>query len=557
MNLPVVIIVGRPNVGKSSLFNCLACRRISIVEPTAGVTRDRIATQIEHNNKQFELLDTGGYGINDVDNLDDEISGQIDTAINMADLVLFVLDVADGVTPLDVQIAEKLRKISKPTILVVNKVDSSKQEPYVTEFFKVGMGEPFPISAVEKHGRIDLLSKITDSIHYDKVAAKRAEPCMKLAIVGRRNAGKSTLINTLVKEERVIVSNVAGTTRDSIDVKFNIGETEFLAIDTAGMRKRSSIKDSVEFYSKARTERSIRRADVVLFILDVSVSISQIEKKLGSYIQSELKPCIVVCNKWDLATNAKVPDFTAYIDSLLPGLSYAPVSFISALSKDNVIKTIGLAQDLFEQAKTRAPTMELNKFLEQTFAAHGPARRYGKGPKLYYATQVSVLPPTFVLFVNDDSFFDDDYARYLSNQLRKRFGFAEIPLKIIFRPKSDSRPRPKKRELECGDNPEEQEFGVRPEPWKRRSRVRAKPRRQESEYGSDSGKRESSTRHEPGIQQSRFSSKPRKQESESGSNHKKHELKGRPEARKQGAGFSSKPGKQDSKSRVRSKKPRS
>ena len=281
MSIPVVIIVGRPNVGKSSLFNCLANRRISIVDPVCGVTRDRVSVQIGFRGKYFELMDTGGIGINDVDHLDDEISAQIDIAINKADLVLFVVDVHDGITPLDITIAERFRRVDKPIQLVVNKVDSNKFELSVNEFFKMGMGTPLHISAVERNGRTRLLEKITSSIEtYKKDDDAFVETSdMKLAIVGRRNAGKSSLINTLAKEERVIVSEVAGTTRDSIDVQFTLKNESFLAIDTAGIRKKSSIQDSVEFYSMARTQKAIRRADVILLMLDVTLKISQIEKK--------------------------------------------------------------------------------------------------------------------------------------------------------------------------------------------------------------------------------------------------------------------------------------
>lgn len=436
MTIPVVITVGRPNVGKSSLFNCLAGKRISIVDPVCGVTRDRVSVRIEHNNRCFELMDTGGIGINDVDHLDQEISDQIEMAINRADLLLFVLDVHDGVTPLDMEIAERFRKIAKPVILVVNKVDAGKYDFAVNDFFRIGMGTPVPVSAVQRNGKNTLLDKIVSTVDVCGSAdSGGAGDVMKLAIVGRRNAGKSTLINTLAKEERVIVSEVPGTTRDSIDVQFTIKKESFVAIDTAGLRKKSSLKDSVEFYSTTRTEKAIRRADVVVLLLDVTLKISQIEKKLGAFIKLQAKPCVVVCNKWDLVPNGNKGDFAKYIDSVMPGLSFAPISFISALNRDNVIKTVRLAQDLFRQSHVRITTTEFNKFLERVVKIHKPAARRGKQPKVYYGTQVSVGPPSFVLFVNDRAPFDRDYERFLSNQLRKNFDFSEIPLRIYFRPK--------------------------------------------------------------------------------------------------------------------------
>jgi len=446
MSIPVVIIVGRPNVGKSSLFNCLANRRISIVDSACGVTRDRVSVRIGFRGKYFELLDTGGIGINDVDHLDDEINAQIEIAINKADLILFVVDVHDGITPLDVTIAERFRRLDKPIQLVVNKVDSTKFELSVSEFFKMGMGTPLQISAVERYGRTKLLEEITSSVNTDEKGEDDSAEMdgMKLAIVGRRNAGKSSLINTLAKEERVIVSEVAGTTRDSIDVKFTIKDETFLAIDTAGIRKKSSIKDSVEFYSTARTQRAIRRADVILLMIDVTLKISQIEKKLGDYIKEQVKPCIIVCNKWDLVKNAGTSDFSKYINKLMPGLSFAPISFISAINRENVVKTIRLAQDLFKQSEVRISTPQLNNFLEKAIRVHRPAARRAKEAKIYYGTQVDVKPPTFALFVNDKKMFDRDYERFLSNQLRKEFDFPEIPFRIYFRPKVVVEERKKK-----------------------------------------------------------------------------------------------------------------
>ncbi|MGR3176860.1 MAG: ribosome biogenesis GTPase Der [Candidatus Anammoxibacter sp.] len=439
MPIPVVIIVGRPNVGKSSLFNCLAGRRISIVDPVSGVTRDRVSVQIDYEKSSFELLDTGGIGINDVDHLDREISEQIEIAIAKADLILFVVDVHDGVTPLDITIAEKFRKINKPILLVVNKVDSDKHGFSVSEFFKIGMGTPIPVSAVEKHGKSELFDKIVSSLHVNEYVENDTDSFMKLAIVGRRNVGKSTLINTLAKEERVIVSEVPGTTRDSVDVKFTIKDETFIAIDTAGIRKKSSINGSVEFYSAVRTEKAIRRADVILLLLDVTLKISQIEKKLGDFIGSLAKPCIVVCNKWDIVGKVKTDAFVKYIDSVMPGISYVPISFISALNKENVIKTIKLAQSLFKQSQVRISTPEFNKFLEHAMSIHKPAARRSKMAKISYGTQVSIKPPTFVLFVNDKRLFDEAYERFLMNQLRNQFEFSEIPLKIFFRSKANAR----------------------------------------------------------------------------------------------------------------------
>ncbi|NUO08747.1 MAG: ribosome biogenesis GTPase Der [Candidatus Brocadia sp.] len=433
MTIPVVTIVGRPNVGKSSLLNCLAKRRISIVEPTSGVTRDRVSAEIQYKDYVFELIDTGGMGIKDVDGLTKEIEAQIEIAILTADLILFVVDVRDGVTPLDSMVTEKLRRLKKKIILVANKVDTPKFETQAADFNTLGFGEPTLISALERFGRSELLDKIISLLPAPCPESVSSEPIMKLAIVGKRNAGKSTLINTLAREKRVIVSEVPGTTRDSVDVRFEVEGKQFLAIDTAGVRKKRQVKDSIEFYSMARAERSVRRADVVLFLIDATLKVSEVDKKLGDYIISEYKPCIIVINKWDLVQGVETEKFNDYIYKCLPGLSFAPISFISAKNNEHVVETLSLAMELYEQANTRVATSELNQALEEALALHRPTRKKAKSPKIYYTTQVGASPPTFVLFVNDPKLFDSDYERYLSNQLRGKLPFPEVPLKFHFR----------------------------------------------------------------------------------------------------------------------------
>lgn len=435
MSLPIVTIVGRPNVGKSSLLNCLARKRISIVDPTSGVTRDRISVEIEHDGSYFELIDTGGIGVIDNDGLTSEIEVQIEIALQSAGLILFVVDAREGILPLDVNVAEKLRKIKKPLLLVANKCDTPKFEASAGEFYKLGFGSPFTVSALERLGRTDLLDKIVSTFTDINENQATSAPIMKIAIVGKRNAGKSTLINTLADEERVIVSEVEGTTRDSVDVKFEIDGKPFVAIDTAGVRKKKQLHGSIEFYGMTRVERSIRRADVVILLLDAPRKISQVDKKISDYIKAQFKPCILVINKWDLVENDEIEKFTKYVQFQLPGLYYAPLSFISAIEGDNIIETIGLAQELFNQANTRVSTSELNKVIENAFKLHRPTKRKSKIAKVYYATQITVCPPTFVLFVNDKALFNADYERYLSNQLRRDLPYEEIPLKFYFRPK--------------------------------------------------------------------------------------------------------------------------
>ncbi len=436
MFLPIVTIVGRPNVGKSSLLNCLAKKRISIVDPTSGVTRDRVSIEIEHGDDLFELIDTGGIGITDIEDIAQEVDVQIEIAIQKASLILFVVDVRDGITPLDVKVAERLRKIKKPLLLIVNKCDAEKYDFQTSEFFKLGLGEPIPVSALQRYGRTDLLDKIVSLFPEVDTKPVKTEPLMKIAIVGKRNAGKSTLINTLAQEERVIVSEIPGTTRDSVYVKFKIDGKEFVAIDTAGVRKKKHIQDSIEFYGMTRVERSIRRADVVILLIDAPRDISQVDKKISDYIKTQYKPCLLVVSKWDIAEDVEIEKFIKYVHARLPGMGFAPLSFISSFSGENIIETIELAQEMFIQANTRVPTSELNAVLEQAFTQHRPTKRKSKVSKVYYATQVSVCPPTFVLFVNDKRLFNADYERYLSNQLRNSLPFSEVPLKFYFRPKS-------------------------------------------------------------------------------------------------------------------------
>lgn len=433
MTIPVVTIVGRPNVGKSSLLNCLAKRRISIVEPTSGVTRDRVSTDIQHQDYVFELIDTGGMGVKDADGLTEEIESQIEIALHKADVVLFVVDIRDGITPLDNMVAEKLRRLGKKVILIANKVDSPKLEQHVPGFHALGFGNPIPLSALEGFGRTELLDKVVSLLPAPCPDSIPPEPVLKLAIVGKRNAGKSTLINTLAREPRVIVSDVPGTTRDSVDVRFEIKGKSYLAIDTAGLRKKRQVKDSIEFYSMARAQRSIRRADVVLFLIDATLKVSEVDKKLGDYIISEYKPCIIVINKWDLVSGVETEKFNDYFYKCLPGLSFAPISFISARNNVHVMEMLQLAAELYEQSRFRVTTSELNQTLQEALALHRPTRTRAQSPKIYYTTQVGVAPPTFVLFVNDPKLFDSDYERYLSNQLRNKLPFSEVPLKFHFR----------------------------------------------------------------------------------------------------------------------------
>ena len=440
MPLPIIAIVGRPNVGKSSLFNMLAGRRTAIVEPTAGVTRDRITTICDINEKYFELVDTGGHGIVDRDDLSDHVERQIEYAIQKADIVLFVVDAREGLMPLDQNTAELLRPFHDRVRLVANKVDEPHMSAQTGEFIKLGFGEPITVSAANGSGRWSLTELIEECLAHsgDEIPA---DPIMKIAVVGKRNAGKSSFINALAGEDRVIVSEVPGTTRDSIDVRFVKDNRTFVAIDTAGVRKKNKIQDDVEFYSHLRATAAIQRADVVLFLIDSTVKISQVDKRLGKLITGEHKPCILVVNKWDKVKSlASSDDYGDYLGKVLPEMDYAPVAFTSAISGRNLQSTVDLATQLFKQANTRVGTGKLNQILQQAISTNLPKPKRGqKSPKFHYATQVTTRPPTIVVFVNSASLVTQNYQRFLLNRFRESLPFDEIPIRLTFRSRRSGR----------------------------------------------------------------------------------------------------------------------
>ncbi len=436
MSLPVVAIVGRPNVGKSTMFNRLAGRMISIVDDRPGITRDRLSTFCQVDSYYFELVDTGGFGVEELDALSDQVERQIQFAIEAADLILLVVDAQTGITGLDSRLAQILRASGKPVLLVANKADNPSLEIQTAEFHRLGFDAPLCFSAIHGLGKDALFDAIIERL--PKVEMSPPEPGMKLALVGARNVGKSTFINTLAGEERVIVSEMPGTTRDAIDVRFEIEGETFLAIDTAGVMKKGRIKESVDFYSMHRAERSIRRADVVLLMLDAAEPVIHVTKKIAGYIVENYKPCVIVINKWDLAQGkADIEDYQKYVEKVLPGLPYAPISLTCAQDGTNVRATIRLAQKLFQQAKTRVSTGELNKAIEYIRSAKPPSsasiKRY---PKFYYATQIDVCPPSIVMFVNDAESFDVEYQRYIMNRMREILPYKEIPIRLMIRQKT-------------------------------------------------------------------------------------------------------------------------
>jgi len=436
MALPVVAIVGRPNVGKSSLFNTLVGRRTSIVEPTPGVTRDRVTAICDFDETYFELVDTGGHGVVDRDDLSEHVECQIRYAIAQADLILFVVDAREGLTPLDRNTAELLRRRAEHVRLVANKVDEPHLAASIGEFARLGFGDPLPVSAVNGSGKwalLDLVRERLAGLSHERPAA----PVMRIALVGKRNSGKSTFINALAGEPRVIVSEIPGTTRDSIDVRFEKDGRTLIAIDTAGVRKKNKVADDIEFYAHSRALDSIRRADVVLMLIDATEPVGQVDKRLAHTIADEFKPCILVINKWDLAKErASTEQFGEYLTKVLPELDYAPVAFTSAVADRNIDSTIDLAAALFKQAQTRIGTGPLNQALRDAVDAHAPPSKGGKKQaKFFYATQITSQPPTIVIFVNDPRRVTVSYERYLLNQFHERLPFEEVPIRLIFRPR--------------------------------------------------------------------------------------------------------------------------
>lgn len=440
MGKPIVAIVGRPNVGKSTLFNIFANSRISIVEDTPGVTRDRLYADTEWLDNEFMMVDTGGIEIMNTDKIAVSIRQQAQIAIAEADVILFVCDARAGITHEDAEVAKMLRQSKKPIVLAINKADSPKQEMEIFEFYNLGIGEPIPVSAANHLGLGDLLDAVVEKFPETSAYGEDGnEDEIKVALIGRPNVGKSSIFNTLVGEERSIVSDVAGTTRDAIDTPVIREGQKFLFIDTAGMRRKARIDEPIEKYSIIRSLRAVDRSDVVLMVIDAIDGVTEQDKKIAGYAHEAGKGIVLVVNKWDLydKDNTSTLRYTENLRRELVFMQYAPVVFVSAMTKQRIHRLPEVIHYVAEQNAMRISTSVLNQVVEDAIAINPPPTEKGQRLKILYATQVKIKPPTFVIFVNEPEIMHFSYQRYLENKLREAFGFEGTPLQMIIRVKNE------------------------------------------------------------------------------------------------------------------------
>jgi len=435
MARPIVAIVGRPNVGKSTLFNRLAGKRIAIVEDTPGITRDRLYADAEWSDREFVVTDTGGIIFSEEDPLKVQVRRQAELAMEEADVIVMMADVTEGVTPTDVDLADVLRKARKPILLAINKADNRRLEQEASEFYSLGLGEVYAISSIHGQGVGDLLDALVERVP-SILEEEIPEEAVKLAIIGRPNVGKSSVLNAILGEERSIVSAIPGTTRDAIDTVFERDGEKYALIDTAGIRRAGKIQGSVEYYTVLRAIRAIERSDVTLLIVDAGDGLTDGDKRVGGYSHQAGKGCVIVVNKWDLRRTGEsrmsVREFTATIRKETPFLDYAPVVFVSAKYNEGIGEIIDTANDVADNCALRIPTGELNRIIHEAADARARTEK-GRMFKIKYATMTGVKPPTVILFVNDPGMLHFSYRRYLENQIRKVYGYEGTPIRIIAR----------------------------------------------------------------------------------------------------------------------------
>ena len=439
---PIVAVVGRPNVGKSTLFNALAGEKIAIVKDTPGITRDRIYTDVTWLNHAFTLIDTGGIEPDSSDIILSQMREQAQIAIDTADVILFIVDVKQGLVDSDMKVADMLRKSRKPVLLVVNKVDDFNKFIMDTyEFYNLGIGDPIPISAANRLGIGDMLDKVVAHFDDEKLVEDEEDDRPKIAIIGKPNVGKSSLINKLIGENRVIVSDIAGTTRDAIDTPVKYNGKEYVFIDTAGLRRKNKVKEDLEHYMIIRTVSAVERADVVVLVIDANEGVTEQDAKIAGIAHERGKGFIVAVNKWDLVekNDKTIYRFTEKVRSTLSFMPYAEMLFISAKTGQRIGKLYETIDAVIENCSLRVATGVLNEIMSEAVAMQQPPSDKGKRLRLYYITQVAVKPPTFVIFVNDKQLMHFSYTRYIENQIRNAFGFKGTPLKFIIRERNEEK----------------------------------------------------------------------------------------------------------------------
>lgn len=436
----LVAIVGRPNVGKSTLFNRLTQSRTAIVDPTAGTTRDRQYGKVDWNGIEFSIVDTGGWVVNSDDIFEAEINRQVSLAIEQADVILFMVDAMNGTTDLDDHVAEILRKSTKPVILVANKVDSNEWVYNVPEFYSLGLGDPYPVSAINGYGTGDLLDEVVKDLpKEDPDAEEKLEDIPKFAIVGRPNAGKSSLINAFIGEDRHIVTDIAGTTRDSIYTRYDKFGFDFYLVDTAGIRKKNKVHEDIEYYSVIRSIRAIEASDVCILMIDATRGIEMQDVNIFGLIQRNKKGFVVVVNKWDIAENKSQAAIRHYEDAIrqrFAPFTDFPIIFGSALTKQRIFKVIETAVEVYKNRQRTVPTSELNRTLQEDIAAYPPPSNKGKFIKIKYITMLKgAQVPTFIFFCNLPQWVKEPYRRYLENKIREHWDFTGTPINLFFRDK--------------------------------------------------------------------------------------------------------------------------
>ncbi|MCR4897368.1 MAG: ribosome biogenesis GTPase Der [Lachnospiraceae bacterium] len=436
---PIVAVVGRPNVGKSTLFNTLAGERISIVQDTPGITRDRIYADVTWLNYSFTMIDTGGIEPDSKDVILSQMREQAQIAIDTADVIIFLVDVRTGLQDADSQVADMLRRSGKPVVLVVNKVDSfEKYEADVYEFYNLGIGDPFPISSLNKLGLGDMLDEVVK--HFPEGSEEVAEDERpRIAIIGKPNVGKSSLINKLLGEDRLIVSDIAGTTRDAVDTEVTYQGKEYVFIDTAGLRRKNKVKEDLEHYMILRTVAAVERSDIAVLVIDATEGVTEQDAKIAGIAHDRGKAVIIAVNKWDAVEkdDKTIYRFTEDVKQVLSFMPYAEILFISALSGQRLPKLFETIESVSQSQNLRVGTGALNEIMSEAVAMQQPPNDKGKILRLYYITQVAVKPPTFVIFVNDKELMHFSYTRYIENQIRKTFGFKGTPMKFIIRQRNE------------------------------------------------------------------------------------------------------------------------